>query len=73
MYSTTKEHDKALRRHQYLPLVKSAIIHIMKELDGMALEYELAQRINPSWYWLVPDAIDELIKDRWIYIVRKRK
>jgi len=53
--------------------LKAEIIKLLKELDGMALTYELDKLAILYGGEELQEAVDELIKDRWIYIVRGRE
>lgn len=53
--------------------LKAAVIKLLKELDGMALTYELDKLAILYGEEELQEAVDELIEARWIYIVRGRE
>lgn len=53
--------------------LKAAIVKLLKELDGMALTYELDRLAILYGEEELQAAVEELIADRWIYIVRGRE
>lgn len=50
--------------------LKAKIIKRLKDLDGMAFDYELYSDYSVEE---VDDAIEELIQDGWIYRVRRQR
>ena len=67
------EAAKVMVAEQHKVMAKADIMRALRDLDGLALEYELETRISEYGKDQFHEALDELIQCRWIYVVRTRK